>query len=80
MLVYNVITDEDEEDRSCVTVLTLQPDEPQSEEDDVDGDEEVMSPELALLLNQSDLLHAGHSGKKTDGFNMLIENKYLVTN
>lgn len=79
MLVYNVITDEDEEERSCVTVLTLQPDELQSEEDDVDGGDELMSPELALLLNQSDLLHAGHSGKKTDGFNMLIENKYLVT-
>lgn len=80
-----MITDEEEEEeeeRSCATVLTLRPDEPRSEEDDdVDADEElvVMSPELALLLSQSDLLHAGDSGKKTDGFILLRENKPLVT-
>lgn len=47
----------------------------------MDGDEEVMilSPELALLLTQSDLLHAGDSGKKTDGFNLLTENRHLVS-
>ncbi|KAK2846269.1 hypothetical protein Q7C36_011123 [Tachysurus vachellii] len=73
--------EEEEEERSCATVLTLQPDEPQSEEDDVDADEEVvvMSPELALLLTQSDLLHAGDSGKKTDGFILLRENKPLYS-
>lgn len=75
-----MITDEEEE-RSCATVLTLQPDELQSEQDEVDGDEEAMmrSPELALLLSQSDILHAGDSGKKTDGFYLLRENKPLVT-
>ncbi|MCJ8750280.1 hypothetical protein PDJAM_G00260810 [Pangasius djambal] len=75
--------DEDEdEERSCATVLTLQPDELQSEEDDVDGDEEamtMMNPELTLLLTQSDFLHAGDSGKKTDGFNLLTENKPLYS-
>ncbi|XP_062857842.1 regulator of microtubule dynamics protein 3 isoform X1 [Trichomycterus rosablanca] len=71
--------DDEEEERSCSTVLTLRPDEGQSEEDYVDGDDEklMMSPELALLLTQSDLLHAGDSGKKTEGFNLLIENKPL---
>lgn len=78
--MFPLITDEEEEP-SCATVLTLRPNEPQSEEDDADADEEVamMSPELALLLNQSDLLHAGDSGKKTDGFILLRENKPLVT-
>ncbi|KAK3522362.1 hypothetical protein QTP86_007640 [Hemibagrus guttatus] len=72
--------EEEEEERSCATVLTLRPDEPQSE-DDVDAEEEVvvMSPELTLLLSQSDLLHAGDSGKKTDGFILLRDNKPLYS-
>ncbi|KAF4091958.1 hypothetical protein AMELA_G00015700 [Ameiurus melas] len=73
--------EDEEEERSCATVLTLQPDESQSEHDEVDDDEEAMmrSPELALLLSQSDLLHAGDSGKKTDGFHLLRENKPLYS-
>ncbi|XP_053087730.1 regulator of microtubule dynamics protein 3 isoform X2 [Pangasianodon hypophthalmus] len=74
--------DDEEEERSCATVLTLQPDELQSEEDYVDGDEEamtMMNPELTLMLTQSDFLHAGDSGKKTDGFNLLTENKPLYS-
>ncbi|XP_060769538.1 regulator of microtubule dynamics protein 3 isoform X2 [Neoarius graeffei] len=74
--------DEDEEEEcSCATVLT--PSQfilLESDEDYVDSDEGVvMSPELALLLNQSDLLHAGDSGKKTDAFNLLRENKPLYS-
>ncbi|KAM9496061.1 regulator of microtubule dynamics protein 3 [Clarias gariepinus] len=72
--------DDDDEGRSCATVLTLQPDETRSDEDDVDGDEEAMiSPDLALLLTQSDLLNAGDSGKKTEGFHLLRENRPLYS-
>ncbi|KAL7889092.1 hypothetical protein AOLI_G00040660 [Acnodon oligacanthus] len=76
---------EDEEERSCATVLTLRQDDSQAEEEDGEDDEgataavvtEEPSPELALLLTHSDLLHAGDSGKKAEGFHLLRENKPL---
>ncbi|XP_076872740.1 regulator of microtubule dynamics protein 3 [Brachyhypopomus gauderio] len=78
-------TDEEEE-RSYATVLTLRQDDSQPEEDDADDEGamvasvmEVLSPELALLLTQSDLLHAGDSRKKAEGFCLLRENKPLYS-
>ncbi|KAL6485473.1 hypothetical protein MHYP_G00048650 [Metynnis hypsauchen] len=76
---------EDEEERSCATVLTLRQDDSQAEEEDGEDDEgatavavtEEQSPELALLLTHSDLLHTGDSGKKAEGFHLLRENKPL---
>uniref|UniRef100_A0A3B4EBD4 Regulator of microtubule dynamics protein 3 n=1 Tax=Pygocentrus nattereri TaxID=42514 RepID=A0A3B4EBD4_PYGNA len=79
---------EDEEERSCATVLTLRQDDSQAEEEDGEDDEgataavvavvtEEPSPELAFLLTHSDLLHAGDSGKKAEGFHLLRENKPL---
>ncbi|XP_056621197.1 regulator of microtubule dynamics protein 3 isoform X1 [Triplophysa dalaica] len=68
--------DSDEEE-SCATVLTLR----QEDDEDVglalDSLLEVPSAELALLLAQSDLLHAGDSGKKAEGFQLLTENRPL---
>ncbi|XP_051500360.1 regulator of microtubule dynamics protein 3 [Myxocyprinus asiaticus] len=75
--------DSDEEDeQSCATVLTLRQEDSQAEEEDDDGlmvDSlmEVPSAELALLLAQCDLLHAGDSGKKSEGFQLLTENRPL---
>ncbi|XP_043074819.1 regulator of microtubule dynamics protein 3 isoform X2 [Puntigrus tetrazona] len=77
--------DEDEdEDESCATVLTLRHDDSQAEEEDdeeaglmVDCLADIPSPELALLLAQCDLLHAGDSGKKAEGFQLLMENRPL---
>ncbi|KAG9282297.1 regulator of microtubule dynamics protein 3 [Astyanax mexicanus] len=78
---------DDDEEKSCVTVLTLRQDDSQQEEDEGDDDyvEEVAvteepSPELALLLTHSDLLHNGDSDKKAEGFNLLRENKPLYGN
>uniref|UniRef100_A0A8C2BS84 Regulator of microtubule dynamics protein 3 n=1 Tax=Cyprinus carpio TaxID=7962 RepID=A0A8C2BS84_CYPCA len=70
----------DSEEESCATVLTLRQDE---EEDDEDAGlmedclTDIPSPELALLLTQCDLLHAGDSGKKAEGFQLLMENRPL---
>uniref|UniRef100_A0A8C1KHY6 Regulator of microtubule dynamics protein 3 n=1 Tax=Cyprinus carpio TaxID=7962 RepID=A0A8C1KHY6_CYPCA len=70
----------DSEEESCATVLTLRQDE---EEDDEDAGlmedclTDIPSPELALLLTQCDLLHAGDSGKKAEGFHLLMENRPL---
>lgn len=72
--------DDEEEERSCATVLTLRADDAQSEEDDVEGDEEKICPELAFLLTQSDLLHNGDSGKKAEAFHLLRENQPLYEN
>uniref|UniRef100_A0A8C2F553 Regulator of microtubule dynamics protein 3 n=1 Tax=Cyprinus carpio TaxID=7962 RepID=A0A8C2F553_CYPCA len=75
---------DEEEEESCVTVLTLRQDDSQAEEEDdeddglmVDSLTDIPSPELALLLAQCDLLHAGDSGKKTEGFQLLMENRPL---
>ncbi|XP_073709334.1 regulator of microtubule dynamics protein 3 isoform X2 [Garra rufa] len=74
--------DSDEEE-SCATVLTLRQDDSQVEEEDddaslmVDSLTDIPSPELALLLTQCDLLHAGDSGKKAEGFQLLMENRPL---
>ncbi|KAL0165118.1 hypothetical protein M9458_040871, partial [Cirrhinus mrigala] len=75
--------DSDEEE-SCATVLTLRQDDSQVEEEDdedaglmVDSLTDIPSPELALLLAQCDLLHAGDSGKKAEGFQLLMENRPL---
>ncbi|KAK2883883.1 hypothetical protein Q8A67_017520 [Cirrhinus molitorella] len=77
------VRDSDEEE-SCATVLTLRQDDSQVEEEDdedaslmVDSLMDIPSPELALLLAQCDLLHAGDSGKKTEGFQLLMENRPL---
>ncbi|TUD52964.1 Regulator of microtubule dynamics protein 3 [Bagarius yarrelli] len=75
--------EEEEEERSSATVLTLQPDESRSEEDDVSADEGAetrMSPELTQLLTQSDILHAGDSEEKTEGFQLLRRNTPLEVN
>uniref|UniRef100_A0A8C1QJT1 Regulator of microtubule dynamics protein 3 n=1 Tax=Cyprinus carpio TaxID=7962 RepID=A0A8C1QJT1_CYPCA len=76
---------DEEEEESCVTVLTLRQDDSQAEEEDdeddglmVDSLTDIPSPELTLLLAQCDLLHAGDSGKKTEGFQLLMENRPLV--
>ncbi|XP_066533023.1 regulator of microtubule dynamics protein 3 [Hoplias malabaricus] len=78
--------DEDEdEERSCATVLTLRPDDSQAEEEEVEEEEDLgateileePSLELAFLLTHCDLLHAGDSGKKAEGFYLLRENKPL---
>ncbi|XP_016087177.1 regulator of microtubule dynamics protein 3-like isoform X2 [Sinocyclocheilus grahami] len=73
-----------EEEESCVTVLTLRQDDSQAEEEDdedaglmVESLRDIRSPELALLLTQCDLLHAGDSGKKAEGFQLLMENRPL---
>ncbi|KAF7694524.1 regulator of microtubule dynamics protein 3 [Silurus meridionalis] len=71
--------EDEEEESSCVTVLTLQPDQLHTEDDDVDADEELLGPELYLLLSQCDVLHAGDSGEKTEAFNLLTENKPLYS-
>ncbi|KAI4900228.1 hypothetical protein NFI96_026019 [Prochilodus magdalenae] len=77
---------EDDEERSCATVLTLRQDDSQAEEEEEGEDDsgamvaavtEEPGPELALLLTHSDLLHAGDSGKKAEGFHLLRENKPL---
>ncbi|XP_065112437.1 regulator of microtubule dynamics protein 3 isoform X1 [Paramisgurnus dabryanus] len=75
--------DSDEEE-SCVTVLTLRQEDSQPEDEDdedvgkiVDSLFDVPSTELALLLAQSDLLHAGDSGKKAEGFQLLTDNRPL---
>ncbi|XP_052391618.1 regulator of microtubule dynamics protein 3-like isoform X4 [Carassius gibelio] len=72
---------DEEEEESCVTVLTLRQDDSQAEEEDdedaglmVGSLTDIPSPELTLLLTQCDLLHAGDSGKKAEGFQLLIEN------
>ncbi|XP_026118351.1 regulator of microtubule dynamics protein 3-like isoform X1 [Carassius auratus] len=72
---------DEEEEESCITVLTLRQDDSQAEEEDdedaglmVDSLTDIPSPELTLLLTQCDLLHAGDSGKKAEGFQLLIEN------
>ncbi|XP_059354229.1 regulator of microtubule dynamics protein 3-like isoform X1 [Carassius carassius] len=74
----------EEEEESCVTELTLRQDNSQAEEEDdedaglmVDSLTDIPSPKLALLLAQCDLLHAGDSGKKAEGFQLLIENRPL---
>ncbi|XP_016138377.1 regulator of microtubule dynamics protein 3 isoform X2 [Sinocyclocheilus grahami] len=74
----------DSEEESCATVLTLRQDDSQAEEEDdedaglmVDCLMDIPSPELALLLAQCDLLHAGDSGKKAEGFQLLMENRPL---
>lgn len=78
--------DEDErdsdEEESCATVLTLRQEDSQPEDDEdvglmVDSLLDVPRAELALLLAQSDLLHAGDSGKKAEGFQLLTENRPL---
>lgn len=72
--------EDEEEERSSATVMTLQPDEPHSEEDDVSADERVettTNPELTQLLTLSDVLHAGDSEEKTEGFNLLRRNTAL---
>ncbi|KAG1938420.1 regulator of microtubule dynamics protein 3 [Pimephales promelas] len=75
---------DEEEEQSCATVLTLQLDHSQLEEEDdedaglmVDTLTDCPSPELSLLLAQCDLLHAGDSGKKAEGFKLLTENRPL---
>ncbi|XP_077076888.1 regulator of microtubule dynamics protein 3 [Siphateles boraxobius] len=75
---------DEEEEQSCATVLTLQQDDSQLEEEDdedagllVDTLTDSPSPELSLLLAQCDLLHAGDSGKKAEGFKLLTENRPL---
>ncbi|XP_016353352.1 regulator of microtubule dynamics protein 3-like isoform X1 [Sinocyclocheilus anshuiensis] len=75
---------DEEEEESCVTVLTLRQDDSQAEEEDdedvglmVESLSDIRSPELALLLAQCDLLHAGDSGKKAEGFQLLMENRPL---
>ncbi|XP_072532999.1 regulator of microtubule dynamics protein 3 [Salminus brasiliensis] len=77
----------DEEEMSCATVLTIRQDDSQPEEEDEGEDDEEaiavteeLSPELALLLTHSDLMHAGDSGKKAEGFHLLRENKPLYGN
>ncbi|XP_058611401.1 regulator of microtubule dynamics protein 3 isoform X2 [Onychostoma macrolepis] len=77
-------SEEEEEEESCATVLTLRQDDSQAEEEDdedarlmVDCLTDIPSPELALLLAQCDLLHAGDSGKKAEGFQLLMENRPL---
>lgn len=77
---------DEEEEMSCATVLTLRQDDSQLEEEDdedaglmVDTLTDIPSPELALLLAQCDLLHAGDSGKKAEGFKLLTENRPLVS-
>ncbi len=66
-------------------MLTLRQDDSQAEEEDdedaglmVECLADIPSPELALLLAQCDLLHAGDSGKKAEGFQLLMENRPLV--
>ncbi|XP_051730558.1 regulator of microtubule dynamics protein 3 [Ctenopharyngodon idella] len=75
---------DEEEEMSCATVLTLRQDDSQLEEEDdedaglmVDTLTDIPSPELTLLLAQCDLLHAGDSGKKAEGFKLLTENRPL---
>ncbi|KAI2652259.1 Regulator of microtubule dynamics protein 3 [Labeo rohita] len=75
------VRDSDEEE-SCATVLTLRQDDSQVEEEDddglmVDSLTDIPSPEFALLLTQCDLLHTGDSGKKAEGFQLLMENRPL---
>lgn len=65
-------------------MLTLRQEDSQGEDDEdvgltVDSLLEVPSAELALLLAQSDLLHEGDSGKKAEGFQLLTENRPLVS-
>ncbi|XP_059368145.1 regulator of microtubule dynamics protein 3 isoform X1 [Carassius carassius] len=70
----------DSEEESCATVLTLRQDEEEDDEDArlmVDCLADITSPELTLLLAQCDLLHAGDSGKKAEGFQLLMENRPL---
>ncbi|XP_067274186.1 regulator of microtubule dynamics protein 3 isoform X2 [Pseudorasbora parva] len=76
-------SDEDEE-QSCATVLTLRQEDSQHEEDDdedvglmVDTLTDIPISEVSLLLAQCDLLHAGDSGKKAEGFKLLMENRPL---
>lgn len=75
---------EEDEERSCATVLTLRQEDSQAEEEEdedsalmVDSLTDIPIPELVLLLAQCDLLHAGDAGKKTEGFQLLMENRPL---
>lgn len=75
----------EEEDKSCVTVLTLRQDDSQEEVDEDEEDEgrlqlltETPSGELALLLAQSDVLHTGDATLQTKGFRLLLDNKDQV--
>lgn len=86
--------DSEEDEKSCVTVLTLRQEDSQEEEDDEREmvDEEVEEAErslqlmteappngeLALLLAQSDILHTGDATLKAEGFHLLLANKAEV--
>lgn len=75
----------EEEDRSCVTVLTLRQEDSQEEVDEEEEDggklqllTETPSGELALLLAQSDVLHTGDATLQTKGFRLLLDNRDQV--
>ncbi|XP_047243077.1 regulator of microtubule dynamics protein 3 isoform X2 [Girardinichthys multiradiatus] len=79
-------SEEDEEEGSCATVLTIHQkdsqEERESEEEEVEEKEgrlwmktEVPHGELALLLAQTDILHAGDATLKAEGFRLLLENR-----
>ena len=86
--------DSEEDERSCVTVLTLRQEDSQEEEDEREmlEEEEVEEAErslqlmtevhpngeLALLLAQSDILHTGDATLKAEGFHLLLANKEEV--
>uniref|UniRef100_A0A3B4B340 Uncharacterized protein n=1 Tax=Periophthalmus magnuspinnatus TaxID=409849 RepID=A0A3B4B340_9GOBI len=61
------------EDQSCATVITLK--QHDSQDEDLDGDTETPSGELALLLAQSDILHTGDSRLKEEGYKLLQDNR-----
>lgn len=84
---------ESEEDRSCITVLTLRQEDSQEEEmeerelleeeEEEEKDEQLVieappNGELALLLAQSDILHTGDATLKAEGFRLLLDNRAEV--
>ncbi|KAL4656427.1 regulator of microtubule dynamics protein 3 [Arapaima gigas] len=73
------VVSDDEEDRSCATVRELTRNSQQEDEDEDEAslllDAELPSEELAHLLSQSDILHAGGDQERAEGFQLLLASK-----
>ncbi|XP_018583104.2 regulator of microtubule dynamics protein 3 [Scleropages formosus] len=71
------VVSEDDEDRSCATVRTLRQDSQEEDEEDASLllESDLLNEELEHLLSQGDILHAGGSQERAEGFQLLLDNK-----